>query len=42
MGKKRGEYYCSHFMEEDMRAYRDEMVLQVFQTFQKLSVEIAD
>lgn len=26
-------------MEEDMRAYIDEMVLQVFQTFDKLLIE---
>lgn len=26
-------------MEEDMRAYIDEMVLQVFQTFNKLLIE---
>lgn len=26
-------------MEKDMKAYRDEMVLQVFQNFEKLSIE---
>lgn len=26
-------------MEEDMRAYIDDLVLQVFQTFEKLSME---